>query len=52
MKGNFWHKLFRKGELDGYPHSAAARYSGNMHKRDVTSTRTKLKKYLDALIKE
>lgn len=50
MKGNFWRKIFRKGQLEGFPHSAAARYNGNMNKRDVSSTRTKLKRFLDKIM--
>ena len=41
MKGNFWHKIFRKGY-----DSKDYRYNGNMAKTDAHTSRTKLKNFL------
>ena len=41
MKGNFWHKIFRKGY-----NSKDHRYNGNMAKTDAHTSRTKLKNFL------
>ena len=44
MKGNFWHKIFRKGY-----NSQDYRYNGHNAKTDAKSTRTKLNRFLDKL---
>jgi hypothetical protein len=51
MKGNFWHKIFRKGYNVDYPHGDAAKYNGNMAKTDAKTTRSKLKRFLDKVYK-
>ena len=50
MKGNFWHKIFRKGGGNVYPHGKAAKYEGHLAKTDARTTRTKLKRFLDKLL--
>jgi len=47
MKGNWWHKLFRKG-YDSHD----AQYNGHIAKTDAKSTRTKLKNYLKRISEE
>lgn len=51
MKGNFWKKAFRKG-YDAQGGGFAARYNGKMAKTDFKTTRAKLKRFLDNLLKE
>ena len=52
MKGNFWHKIFRKGYNANYPKGDAARSNGNLAKTDAKTTRSKLKRFLDKLFLE
>lgn len=47
MKGNFWHKIFRKGY-----DTKDSRYNGWMAKTDAKTTRSKLKRFLDKMFKE
>ncbi len=49
FKGNFWRKIFRCGLNASYPTGDAARYNGYWAKHDVSSTRTKLKRFLDKI---
>ena len=49
MKGNFWHKLFRKGYNANYPKGDAAKANGWMAKTDAKATRSKLKRFLDKI---
>lgn len=51
MKGNFWHKIFRKGYNTEYPHGDAARSNGWLAKTDAKTTRSKLKRFLDIVFK-
>lgn len=46
MKGNFWHKIFRKGYNANYPKGDAARSNGWLAKTDAHTTRTKLNNFL------
>lgn len=47
MKGNFWHKFFRKGyDAHGYGSMQA---NGNNAKTDAKTTRTRLNRLLDKL---
>ena len=52
MKGNFWHKIFRKGYCADYPKGDAAKANGWGAKTDAKTTRTKLKRFLDKLSEE
>ena len=51
MKGNFWHKIFRKGYNADYPHGNAAKCNGRLAKTDAKTTRSKLKRFLDKVFK-
>lgn len=44
MKGNFWHKFFRKGY-----DTKNARYNGHCAKTDANTSRAKLKRSLEKL---
>lgn len=50
MKGNFWHKIFRKGYNANYPKGDAAKSNGKLAKTDVRTTRSKLKRFLNKLL--
>jgi hypothetical protein len=52
MKGNFWHKIFRNGYNAQYPKGDAAKYNGKMAKTEASTTRTKLKNFLNNLQKQ
>ena len=52
MKGNFWHKIFRKGYNANYPKGDAARSNGWLAKTDARTTRSKLKRFLNKLFLE
>ena len=49
LKGNFWHKIFRKGYNANYPKGYAAKSNGWLAKTDARTSRTKLKQYLNKL---
>lgn len=48
MKGNFWHKFFRRG-YNAHGGGSAARYNGKSAKTDANTTRTRLNKLLDKI---
>ena len=50
MKGNFWHKIFRKGYNTNYPKGDAAKSNGKLAKTDARTTRSKLKRFLNKLL--
>ena len=52
LKGNFWHKIFRKGYCADFPKGAAAKANGWGAKTDAKTMRTKLKRFLDKLSEE